>query len=102
MGLYKGNVPWWVVVNENIGHPNPLFVRWARIGADPFNYVRIAFRTARAADPAAKLLYNDTGFELGGARADRIFKVLKRLKNEGVPIDGIGFQCHMKTEEALS
>ena len=94
---FKGKVYCWDVVNEAISsksrggeyfHPDDQI--YNTIGED---YVAKAFQYAHAADPNAKLFYNDH-FE-NAVKRDKIFKLLKGLKDQGVPIDGIGFQCHL-------
>ena len=53
-----------------------------------------AFRLARAADPRAKLLYNDYNMHNPRKRAF-LLDVLRGYRERGVPIDGIGLQGHV-------
>jgi endo-1,4-beta-xylanase len=95
VGHYKGQLAAWDVVNEAIddaGAPRAGF--WLNtIGPD---YIELAFRAARAADPDAALYYNDYSLEYGGAKTDAVYQLLSDLKGRGVPIDGIGFQAHFE------
>jgi len=100
MGHYAGKLPYWDVVNEAIDVANGATFRstiWHdRIGDD---FMDLAFTHARAADPAAKLFYNDYNIEQkGNPHADRVFEVLKDMKTRGIPIDGVGLQAHYYVE----
>lgn len=93
VGRYKGRVKGWDVVNEAFMEDGSFrdskFYRI--IGED---YIRLAFEFAREADPAAELYYNDYN-EWYPGRRDAIVQMVRRLKAEGVRIDGIGMQGHM-------
>jgi GH35 family endo-1,4-beta-xylanase len=56
-------------------------------------FIAKAFTFAREADPNAQLFYNDYNAADPGKR-DRIFNMVKKMKDAGVPIDGIGMQGH--------
>ena len=58
------------------------------------SYIPIALEAARAADPAAKLYINEFNTEGPGPKATAMLNLVKSLKSQNVPIDGIGFQCH--------
>lgn len=94
VGHFRGQVAYWDVVNEAVSDRGGLretpFLR--AVGPD---YLEHAFRFARAADPQAKLFYNDYGADGMGAKSDEIYALLKALKAKGVPIDGVGFQAHL-------
>lgn len=94
MGHFRGQVAYWDVVNEAVSDRGGLretpFLR--AVGPD---YLEHAFRFARAADPQAKLFYNDYGADGINAKSDEIYALLKGLKEKGVPIDGVGFQAHL-------
>jgi endo-1,4-beta-xylanase len=97
VGHYEGKIYAWDVVNEaladgtgalrNAGPWAPLLGR---------EYIDIAFRAARAADPAALLFYNDYSLEFSGAKQDSAVALIQGMKARGVPIDGIGFQGHFQ------
>lgn len=92
---YKDIVYCWDVVNEAIadGGDNPLrnSTFYQICGNDEF--IKMAFIFAREADPKALLFYNDYN-ECNPQKRDRIYEMVKRLKAEGAPIDGIGMQGH--------
>jgi endo-1,4-beta-xylanase len=106
---YKKDVYCWDVVNESISEDSdkpdeiyrptdPLF---QILGEE---YVAQAFIMARAADPKAQLYYNDFRFS-DPVKRKKIYDLLKRMLDRGVPIDGVGFQTHLipdeETEEYL-
>lgn len=94
---YKDVVYCWDVVNEAIAdnvmpgqspyRNSPLY----QIAGDEF--IRKAFEYAREADPNAILFYNDYN-EADPGKRDRIYNMVKEMKEAGVPIDGIGMQGH--------
>ena len=102
---YKDVVYAWDVVNEAMaddgGGP-----RWGRGGQAPSPYrqsrhfqlcgdefIAKAFEFAREADPNGLLFYNDYSTVDDGKR-ERIYNMVKKMKDAGVPIDGIGMQGH--------
>lgn len=94
VGRYKGKVKGWDVVNEALADGGPTLLRdspWKRIIGDDF--IDQAFRFAKEADPKAELYYNDYGLENERKRANCV-KLLKGMKERGVPIDGVGTQSH--------
>jgi endo-1,4-beta-xylanase len=97
---YKGKIYAWDVVNEAIDDSadSTLIYRksspWWKIFEGP-EFIDAAFRYAHEADPKAKLYYNDYSSESVNKHR-KIYKVVKRLKDNGVPIDGVGFQAHWK------
>jgi endo-1,4-beta-xylanase len=106
-GRYRGQLHSWDVVNEAIdpkdGRPDGLRkTPWLEmVGAD---YIELAFQTAAAADPAAKLTYNDFDIELDSAdqsvKRGQVLLLLRRLKARGVPIHAVGLQSHLKADGA--
>lgn len=56
-------------------------------------FIAKAFEFAREADPNALLFYNDYNAADPG-KCDRIYNMVKKMKDAGVPIDGIGMQGH--------
>jgi endo-1,4-beta-xylanase len=91
---YKGSIYAWDVVNEAIDDNDAHFLRntaFFRITGEEF--IAKAFEYAHAADPNAILFYNDYNTENPGKR-DRIYRLVKSLKEAGVPIHGVGLQGH--------
>ena len=102
---YKGKVSEWDVVNECLDddqttiRTNPLSYDlrpsvWQNvIGED---YIDSAFVYAHRADPDAQLYINDYGVEFQGkAKTQAYYNLVRRLVNDGIPVGGVGFQCHL-------
>lgn len=107
VGYFKGRILAWDVVNEAVakdGSLAPDAGPWPRIdqGRALGGYIADAFRWAHAADPKALLFYNDWGAEQLGAKSDGVYALLKRLRAQGVPVDGVGFQAHIDYDEPVS
>jgi endo-1,4-beta-xylanase len=101
-GHFRGRVHAWDVVNEAVaddgsGLRDTVFRQ--RLGD---GYIAEAFRLARAADPQARLFYNDYGGEGMGAKSNRIYDLLRDLLAAGVPIDGVGLQMHVSANNRPS
>jgi endo-1,4-beta-xylanase len=96
VGRYRGRILAWDVVNEAVSDNNGQLRTdsfWSqRIGPE---YIAMAFQFARQADPSAILYYNDYSAEGAGAKSDAVFNLVSGLLNQGVPIDGVGWQTHM-------
>ena len=98
---YKDVVYAWDVVNEAMsdagrgwrGHePNPYREsKLYKLCGDEF--IAKAFEYAHEADPDAILFYNDYNAATPIKR-DRIYNMVKKMQNAGVPITGIGMQGH--------
>jgi endo-1,4-beta-xylanase len=103
---YSGKLHSWDVVNEAIlpkdNQPGGLRKSfwYEQLGPD---YIELAFRTARAADPYAKLTYNDYDVELDNNEHEErrclILKLLRNLKERNVPLDAVGIQSHIKAAQ---
>ena len=103
---YKDVVYAWDVVNEAMaddGRPFD-FVDGKMVPASPYRqsrhfklcgdeFIAKAFEFAREADPTGVLIYNDYSCVDNGKR-ERIYEMVKKMKDAGVPIDGIGMQGH--------
>lgn len=95
VGHYAGACYSWDVVNEALNDGNGTFrnsVFFTTLGTD---YIPLSFRAAAAADPAAKLYYNDFSLEFNGAKTDAALDIVRLVQNSSARIDGVGFQAHM-------
>lgn len=90
---YKSRVSEWDVINEPFNDDGSLRPSvWSRvIGAD---YIPLALKWAHEADPTARLFINEYDNELPGAKQQALLALVKSLKKDGVPLDGIGIQAH--------
>jgi endo-1,4-beta-xylanase len=100
-GRYKGKIHSWDVVNEAIqisdGLPNGMRNSpWQKVLP---NYIDVAYRTARRADPSAILVYNDYGIECQDEASSQkraaVLALVKGMQHRGVPIDAVGIQSHL-------
>ncbi|MBR5803900.1 MAG: endo-1,4-beta-xylanase [Bacteroidaceae bacterium] len=102
---YKDIVYCWDVVNEAMADGNGGGNRgWGNRQVSDYRQSRLyttfgdefiakAFEFAHEADPNAMLFYNDYN-AADPAKRDRIFNMVKKMKDAGVPIHGIGMQGH--------
>ncbi|NUW46862.1 endo-1,4-beta-xylanase [Nonomuraea rhodomycinica] len=90
---YAGRVAVWDVVNEVLAEDGTLkqTIWLKRLGP---GYIADAFRWARAADPSAKLYINDYNAEWSNPKRTALYNLVRDLRAQGVPIDGVGFQTH--------
>ena len=101
-GRYAGRMHSWDVVNEAIdvkdGRGDGLRDSpWLKlVGAD---YVEVAFKAARDADPQALLTYNDYGIEGedndSQAKRVAVLTMLRRMRARHIPLDALGIQSHI-------
>ncbi|MFJ3026556.1 endo-1,4-beta-xylanase [Streptomyces tendae] len=98
MGHYKGKIAQWDVVNEAFADGSSGARRDSNLQRTGNDWIEVAFRTARAADPAAKLCYNDYNVEnWTWAKTQAMYNMVKDFKQRGVPIDCVGFQSHFNS-----
>ena len=57
-------------------------------------FVRYVLENARSLT-SSKLEIRDFNIAFGGHKSDGLYQLIKHLKNSKVPIDAIGFQCHL-------
>jgi endo-1,4-beta-xylanase len=103
MAHYKGKIKSWDIVNEAIEPKDGLqdslrnspFLR--QLGPD---YIGRAFTIAAEADPNIQGFYNEYGLyhndSTDQARRTAVLALLTKLKQQGVPIYGLGIQGHLK------
>jgi endo-1,4-beta-xylanase len=101
-GRFKGRMQSWDVVNEALAfmpsHPAD-FRGNAFTAALGLDYIEIAFRAARQADPGALLVYNENNVEVADraslVKREALLKLVSGLKSAGVPTDAVGIQSHL-------
>ena len=102
-GRYKGRMLQWDVVNEAFTDGSPYGYRsndfwYQKLG----DYIPLAFQWAYEADPQAKLYYNDYGNEGLNGKSDAIYNKVSTMKSQGIPIHGVGWQCHISNTWRLN
>ncbi|MFB8773231.1 endo-1,4-beta-xylanase [Streptomyces broussonetiae] len=98
MAHYRGKIAQWDVVNEAFEDGNSGARRDSNLQRTGNDWIEVAFRTARAADPAAKLCYNDYNVEnWTWAKTQAMYNMVRDFKQRGVPIDCVGFQSHFNS-----
>jgi endo-1,4-beta-xylanase len=97
---FRGHIYAWDVVNEPFNDDGTWrdSIWYRALGPD---YVAQALQWARAADPAAKLYINDYNTEASGPKSDALYALVQDLQAQQVPIDGVGFQAHLSTQNAF-
>ncbi|MEU2472597.1 endo-1,4-beta-xylanase [Streptomyces sp. NPDC012842] len=98
MAHYKGKIVQWDVVNEAFADGSSGARRDSNLQRSGNDWIEVAFRAARAADPAAKLCYNDYNVEnWTWAKTQAMYSMVRDFKQRGVPIDCVGFQAHFNS-----
>jgi len=89
----------WDVVNEAVSDSDNVVLKNNVWYPDVSDYIDVAFKTARAANPQAKLFYNDyniassTGWS--AQKSQKVYDLVKSMVQRGIPIDGVGLQLHV-------
>jgi endo-1,4-beta-xylanase len=96
VGRYRGRIGGWDVVNEAVDEDGKMRNSpWLQIiGAD---FVEKAFEYAHEADPRAELYYNDYTL-YKPAKREGVIGLVKKLRDKGIRIDGVGFQGHYQLD----
>jgi endo-1,4-beta-xylanase len=93
VGHFRGKIWQWDVVNEAFNDDgslnNTIWLRQLGPG-----YIADAFRWAHQADPKALLFYNDFNIEGVNAKSNAVYALVRQLRGQGVPIQGVGVQGH--------
>jgi endo-1,4-beta-xylanase len=101
VGHYKGRIAAWDVVNEAVDDSTGELRDSPWLTAIGPDYIALAFQFAHEADPDAKLYYNDYGAEGIGGKGDAVYELVKGLKEQGVPIHGVGWQGHFQSSSFI-
>ncbi|MFC6090166.1 endo-1,4-beta-xylanase [Saccharothrix lopnurensis] len=95
---YRGKVFTWDVVNEAFADGSGGGRRDSNLQRTGNDWIEVAFRTARTADPGAKLCYNDYNIDSwSAAKTQGVYRMVQDFKSRGVPIDCVGLQSHFGT-----
>jgi endo-1,4-beta-xylanase len=96
---FKEDTYCWDVVNEAIEDKKDIVMRdsfWTQIiGEDFMDY---AFNYAKQVLPNQGLFYNDYN-ETDPVKRQKIYQRIKDMLHKGIPIGGIGMQCHINIYE---
>ena len=96
---FKGKVYAWDVLNEIISDDSSATkiyretAPWYKICGDEF--IPKIFQWAHEADPNAILFYNDYNTE-NPVKREKIYNMLKKLRDQGVPVHAVGLQAHWR------
>lgn len=93
-GRYKGKVKGWDVVNEAIEDGTGKLRDSVFMKVIGKEYLVHAFKWAREADPQAELYYNDYNLDQDLKKRAAAIEIVKYLRENGAPIDGVGLQGH--------
>ena len=97
MRRYRGRMTSVDVVNEALVPGDGTMRPSPWLSAFGPRYIDLAFHAAKAADPAALLVYNDWGCEQGPNDRFRAatLRLLDGLLARGVPVQALGLQAHL-------
>lgn len=106
VGKYKGQIYSWDVVNEVLNDAGEIRgikddSRWKSIIGDvdgdgfASDYIELAFKFAREADPDVELIINDYNLESRGPKRTGMYNLVKSMLEKGIPVDGVGLQMHI-------
>ena len=94
---YRGKIDTWDVVNEAFSDSGG-GRRDSNLQRTGNDWIEAAFRAARAADPGAKLCYNDYNIDnWTWAKTQAAYSMVRDFKARGVPIDCVGLQSHFNS-----
>ncbi|MFD0578511.1 endo-1,4-beta-xylanase [Dactylosporangium darangshiense] len=100
MAHYKGKLAYWDVVNEAFNEDGSR--RQSNLQGTGNDWIEVAFRTARNADPSVKLCYNDYNIENWSyGKTQGVYNMIRDFKSRGVPIDCVGLQTHFTGGSSL-
>ncbi|SCL13652.1 endo-1,4-beta-xylanase (glycosyl hydrolase family 10) [Micromonospora nigra] len=95
---YRGKIDSWDVVNEAFADGSTGARRDSNLQRTGNDWIEAAFRAARAADPGAKLCYNDYNTDnWSHAKTQAVYNLVRDFKARGVPIDCVGLQSHFNS-----
>ncbi len=98
---YPGVVTEWDVVNEPLTSTGQLaWNPWKQVLGP--GYIASALDEAHAANPAARLVINEEGADVPGAKEQALLALATGLRRSGVPLGAVGFEAHVTPATAPS
>ncbi|WP_439423175.1 endo-1,4-beta-xylanase [Saccharothrix sp. HUAS TT10] len=99
---YRDKIHSWDVVNEAFQDGSSGARRDSNLQRTGNDWIEAAFRAARAADPGAKLCYNDYNTDdWTHAKTQAVYRMVQDFKSRGVPIDCVGLQSHFNSQSPV-
>jgi endo-1,4-beta-xylanase len=105
LGRYRGKIDTWVVVNEPFApwdDSDGMYRKGPWFKAFGADYIARAFRRARELDAGAKLMLNEGWCERADISGQKVrvkfLDLVKRMKDDGVPLDVVGLQGHLQPQ----
>jgi endo-1,4-beta-xylanase len=94
---YNSDVAVWDVVNEALSEDGGMrpSIWYEAMGE---SHIDKAFQRTRSAGATGQLIYNDYDVAMPGPKSDGLIALMTRLVNDGVPVDGVGFQMHLDAD----
>lgn len=90
-GHYKGGIAYWDVVQEAFNEDGSR--RASNLQQTGDDWIEMAFKAARSADPNARLCYGDYNLEQASyPKTVAVLRMVQDFKSRGVPIDCVGLQ----------
>ncbi len=109
VGHYRGKILAWDVANEAFDEGKNADKLRSTIWYDKPGiglagqktaYLAQCFRWAHESDPQALLFYNEAEAEEINSKSDAVYAMAREFKHDGVPIDGVGVQMHIRNLHA--
>lgn len=101
MTHFAGRCYAWDVVNEALNEDGT-FRESVFLTTLGDGYIPLSFSAAAAADPGARLYYNDFNLETSATKADGAARLVGLVRAAGARIDGVGFQAHLTVGQTPS
>jgi endo-1,4-beta-xylanase len=100
---FRGKINIWDCVNEPTSYirkgrlENNVYLKY--LGED---YIAEAFRIAHSVDPDIKLFLNEELYDYNDRQASFFVDLVRKLKENDVPVHGIGIQSHIAIDTAIA
>ena len=94
IGRYAGLCDGWTIVNEALSDADGTVSKGFWEESVGPSYIATALQAAHAADPNLKLFITDYDIENAGVKATSMYNLISSLKQQGVPINGVGWEGH--------